>query len=162
MKTKRAMVGKCIVVTTTMTRPVKYRLQRGRYSLNKIAGSVPQVNWKQQPAISLLYSIEEIFIFFIHYFPNTVFPTSFSDNQIKVRKLFKVSLYLAQGNAHVLRHLCSIDLRRLWNQFIDLSLSLYKFFCDISVGFYDISCLFYDIFYDISMEYLIINYIITQ
>ena len=40
-------------------------------------------------------SFEETFIFFIQYFPNTIFATSFSDNQFKVRKLFKVSLYLA-------------------------------------------------------------------
>lgn len=40
-------------------------------------------------------SFEEAFIFFIQYFPNTIFATSFSDNQFKVRKLFKVSLYLA-------------------------------------------------------------------
>ena len=46
-------------------------------------------------ALLLLYSIEEPFVFFIHYFPNTIFATSFSDNQFKVRKLFKVSLYLA-------------------------------------------------------------------
>ena len=33
-----------------------------------------------RPAFLLLYSIEEAFVFFIHYFPNAVFSTSFSDN----------------------------------------------------------------------------------
>ena len=37
-----------------------------------------------------------------------------------------------------------------------------KFLYDIPFCFYDIISFFYDIFYDISMEYLIINYIITQ
>lgn len=60
------------------------------------------VKLEQQPAIILLYPIEETFIFFIYDFPNSIFTTSFSDNQVKVWKLFEVSLYLAQRKAHVL------------------------------------------------------------
>ena len=71
--------------------------------------------WKLPNPICWYFSdsFEETFIFFIQYFPNAIFATSFSDNQFKVRKLFKVSLYLAQGNAHILRHFRGIDLRCL-------------------------------------------------
>ena len=36
-------------------------------------------------------SFEETFIFFIQYFPNTIFATSFSDNQFKVRQMIPIS-----------------------------------------------------------------------
>lgn len=56
---------------------------------------VPHMETTQLHLLFFSDSFEETFIFFIQYFPNTIFATSFSDNQFKVRKLFKVSLYLA-------------------------------------------------------------------
>lgn len=84
--------------------------------------SLPKLNKNLCISSSALYSVKEIFVITVYYFPCSVLSAPFPDNELHICHSFEVFTHLAVRNAYIHGHFSNRAPRICRNHFVNYAL----------------------------------------